>query len=82
MSIAARSRICPLGKQAGAGLCPGRLAGKPRGDHISATVFRGADAPKAYERAIKLGARPVHGKVGPIELDIIRRSKGSAAAEE
>ena len=33
-------------------------------------AFRVEDAAKAYERAISLGAKPVHGKVGPMELNI------------
>ncbi len=36
----------------------------------SAIAFRVADAAKAYDRAISLGAKPVHGKVGPMELNI------------
>ena len=33
-------------------------------------AFRVADAAQAYNRAISLGARPVTGKVGPMELNI------------
>jgi 4-hydroxyphenylpyruvate dioxygenase len=33
-------------------------------------AFRVKDAAAAYDRAIGLGARPVHGKVGPMELNI------------
>jgi 4-hydroxyphenylpyruvate dioxygenase len=40
------------------------------GPSVCAIAFRVADAAKAYERAISLGARPVHGKVGPMELNI------------
>jgi len=40
------------------------------GPSVCAIAFRVADAAKAYERAIGLGARPVHGKVGPMELNI------------
>src|SRR5213079_1999883 len=40
------------------------------GPSVCAIAFRVADAAKAYERAIKLGAKPVHGKLGPMELNI------------
>src|SRR5207253_9958981 len=40
------------------------------GPSVCAIAFRVADAARAYERAISLGARPVHGKVGPMELNI------------
>jgi 4-hydroxyphenylpyruvate dioxygenase len=40
------------------------------GPSVCAMAFRVADAAKAYERAIALGAKPVHGKVGPMELNI------------
>ncbi len=40
------------------------------GPSICAIAFRVADAAKAYERAIALGAKPVHGKIGPMELNI------------
>src|SRR3954465_563884 len=40
------------------------------GPSVCAIAFRVADAGKAYERAIGLGARPVHGKVDPMELNI------------
>ncbi len=40
------------------------------GPSICAIAFRVADAAKAYERAISLGAKPVQGKVGPMELNI------------
>jgi 4-hydroxyphenylpyruvate dioxygenase len=40
------------------------------GPSVCAIAFRVADAAKAYERAISLGAKPVHGKVGPMELKI------------
>ncbi|MGA8759968.1 MAG: 4-hydroxyphenylpyruvate dioxygenase [Stellaceae bacterium] len=40
------------------------------GPSICAIAFRVADAAKAYERAISLGAKPVAGKVGPMELNI------------
>src|SRR5690242_9686948 len=36
----------------------------------STSAFRVADAAKAYERAIALGTKPVHAKVGPMELNI------------
>src|ERR1700759_2822300 len=40
------------------------------GPSVCAIAFRVADAAKAYERAVALGAKPVHGKVGPMELNI------------
>src|SRR5262252_4318156 len=40
------------------------------GPSVCAIAFRVADAAKAYERATALGAKPVHGKVGPMELNI------------
>jgi 4-hydroxyphenylpyruvate dioxygenase len=35
-----------------------------------AMAFRVADAAAAFERAVRLGARPFHGRVGPMELNI------------
>jgi 4-hydroxyphenylpyruvate dioxygenase len=43
---------------------------KVHGPSACAMAFRVADAAKAYDRAIALGARPVTGKVGPMELNI------------
>src|SRR5258708_6074876 len=40
------------------------------GPSVCAIAFRVKDAAQAYDRAIKLGAKPVHGKVGPMELNI------------
>src|SRR5262245_45453753 len=40
------------------------------GPSVCAIAFRVKDAAAAYERAIGLGAKPVHGKVGPMELNI------------
>jgi 4-hydroxyphenylpyruvate dioxygenase len=40
------------------------------GPSVCAIAFRVADAGSAYRRALSLGARPVHGKVGPMELNI------------
>jgi 4-hydroxyphenylpyruvate dioxygenase len=40
------------------------------GPSACAFAMRVKDAAKAYERAIKLGAKPVQGKVGPMELNI------------
>jgi 4-hydroxyphenylpyruvate dioxygenase len=40
------------------------------GPSVCAIAFRVKDAALAYERAIKLGAKPVHGKLGPMELNI------------
>jgi 4-hydroxyphenylpyruvate dioxygenase len=40
------------------------------GPSVCAMAFRVEDAAKAYRRAIELGARPVQGRVGPMELNI------------
>jgi len=40
------------------------------GPSACAIAFRVRDAARAYERALALGARPVQGKVGPMELNI------------
>jgi len=40
------------------------------GPSACAMAFRVKDAAAAYERAVKLGARPVQGKLGPMELNI------------
>src|SRR3954463_12934278 len=40
------------------------------GPSVCAIAFRVKDAAAAYDRAIRLGAKPVHGKVGPMELNI------------
>jgi 4-hydroxyphenylpyruvate dioxygenase len=40
------------------------------GPSVCAIAFRVADAAGAYERAISLGAKPVHSKIGPMELNI------------
>ena len=40
------------------------------GPSVCAVAFRVRDAAKAYQRALALGARPVAGKVGPMELNI------------
>ena len=40
------------------------------GPSVCAIAFRVADARQAHERAISLGAKPVQGKVGPMELNI------------
>src|SRR3954449_8018509 len=40
------------------------------GPSVCAIAFRVRDAAASYDRAIRLGARPVHGKVGPMELNI------------
>jgi 4-hydroxyphenylpyruvate dioxygenase len=40
------------------------------GPSVCAIAFRVKDAAKAYNRAVELGARPVHGKIGPMELNI------------
>jgi len=43
---------------------------KVHGPSACAMAFRVADATLAYNRAIALGAKPVTGKVGPMELNI------------
>ncbi len=40
------------------------------GPSVCAIAFRVKNAAAAYDRAIGLGARPVHGKIGPMELNI------------
>jgi 4-hydroxyphenylpyruvate dioxygenase len=40
------------------------------GPSVCAMAFRVKDAAKAYNRALELGARPVTGKIGPMELNI------------
>jgi 4-hydroxyphenylpyruvate dioxygenase len=40
------------------------------GPSVCAIAFRVRNAAAAYDRAIRLGAKPVHGKVGPMELNI------------
>jgi 4-hydroxyphenylpyruvate dioxygenase len=43
---------------------------KAHGPSACAMAFRVKDAGKAYARAIERGAKPAHGKVGPMELNI------------
>src|SRR5829696_10406310 len=40
------------------------------GPSVCAFAIRVKDAARAYQRAIDLGAKPIHGKVGPMELNI------------
>src|SRR5438132_11692626 len=40
------------------------------GPSVCAIAFRVKDAAAAYQRAVALGAKPVHGKLGPMELNI------------
>jgi 4-hydroxyphenylpyruvate dioxygenase len=40
------------------------------GPSVCAIAFRVRDAAKAYSRAVTLGAKPVSGKIGPMELNI------------
>ena len=40
------------------------------GPSVCAMAFRVADAARAFERAVRLGAKPVQGRVGPMELNI------------
>jgi 4-hydroxyphenylpyruvate dioxygenase len=44
--------------------------GRVHGASACAMAFRVADAAAAFERAVRLGARPFHGRVGPMELNI------------
>ncbi len=44
--------------------------GRVHGPCACAMAFRVADAAQAFERAVRLGARPFHGRVGPMELNI------------
>ncbi len=40
------------------------------GSSVCAMAFRVKDAATDYDRALKLGARPFHGRIGPMELNI------------
>ncbi len=40
------------------------------GPSVCAIAFRVVDAKQAYDRALQLGAKPFHGQVGPMELNI------------
>ena len=40
------------------------------GPSVCAMAIRVKDAAAAYDRALKLGARPFHGRIGPMELNI------------
>jgi len=40
------------------------------GASVCAIAFRVKNAAAAYDRALQLGAKPVHGKLGPMELNI------------
>lgn len=40
------------------------------GPSVCAMAFRVEDAAQAYQRAVELGAKPMQGKVGPMELNI------------
>ncbi|HUN51780.1 MAG TPA: 4-hydroxyphenylpyruvate dioxygenase [Candidatus Sulfotelmatobacter sp.] len=40
------------------------------GPSVCAIAFRVRNAARAFERAVKLGARPFQGKIGPMELNI------------
>ncbi|HZH46429.1 MAG TPA: 4-hydroxyphenylpyruvate dioxygenase [Roseococcus sp.] len=44
--------------------------GRVHGASACAMAFRVADAAQAFDRAVQLGARPFHGRVGPMELNI------------
>ncbi len=44
--------------------------GRVHGPSACAMAFRVADAAAAFNRAVSLGARPFHGRVGPMELNI------------
>lgn len=47
-----------------------RAFARIHGPSICAMAFRVANAADAYERAMELGARPIHSRVGPMELNI------------
>jgi 4-hydroxyphenylpyruvate dioxygenase len=52
---------------------PGSFAqafARVHGPCACAMAFRVADAAAAFDRAVRLGARPFHGRVGPMELNI------------
>src|SRR5947208_11884183 len=49
------------------------------GPSVCAIAFRVKDAAAAYDRAIRLGAKPVHGKLGPMEFNITANA-GSGGA--
>ncbi|MDJ0685734.1 MAG: 4-hydroxyphenylpyruvate dioxygenase [Alphaproteobacteria bacterium] len=48
----------------------GQAFGNVHGPSACAIAFRVTDAKSAYERALQLGAKPFHGQVGPMELNI------------
>ncbi len=48
----------------------GQSFARVHGPSVCAIAFRVKDAAKAYQRAVSLGARPFHGQVGPMELNI------------
>jgi 4-hydroxyphenylpyruvate dioxygenase len=48
----------------------GQAFARVHGPSVCAMAFRVADAAAAFHRAVQLGARPVAGKVGPMELNI------------
>lgn len=72
-----RSKDVALYRQGGVNFI---LNGEPRsfaqsfaavhGPSACAIAFRVKDAKAAYERALQLGAKPFHGQVGPMELNI------------
>ncbi|MFM9845383.1 MAG: 4-hydroxyphenylpyruvate dioxygenase [Dongiaceae bacterium] len=47
-----------------------QIFARAHGPSVCAMAFRVADASKAYQRALELGAKPFPGKVGPMELNI------------
>jgi 4-hydroxyphenylpyruvate dioxygenase len=47
-----------------------QIFARAHGPSVCAMAFRVADANKAYQRALDLGAKPFPGKVGPMELNI------------
>jgi len=47
-----------------------QIFARAHGPSVCAMAFRVADASKAYQRALDLGAKPFPGKVGPMELNI------------
>ncbi|HNR23252.1 MAG TPA: 4-hydroxyphenylpyruvate dioxygenase [Steroidobacteraceae bacterium] len=48
----------------------GQQFARDHGPSVCAMAFRVADAARAFERALSLGARPHQGRIGPMELNI------------
>jgi 4-hydroxyphenylpyruvate dioxygenase len=48
----------------------GQAFARVHGPSVCALAFRVTDAASAFKRAVALGARPFHGQIGPMELNI------------